>query len=100
MAALLAAGPRAVLGHWTATKVWRVADRGHRIEVLFVGEAAAKRRGIRSHRTSALDSADVVVRHGLRVTTPARTLVDLAATTPPAELERLVALIAAALAMP
>lgn len=90
MAALLAAGPRAILSHWTATKVWRVGNRGHRIEVLFVGEAAAKRRGIRSHRTSALDPAEVVVRHGLRVTTPARTLVDLAATTPPAELERLV----------
>ena len=31
-----------------------------------------------------------MIRHGLRVTTPARTLVDLAATTPPAELERLI----------
>jgi very-short-patch-repair endonuclease len=30
-----------------------------------------------------------VIRHGLRVTTPARTLLDLAASTPRAELERL-----------
>jgi very-short-patch-repair endonuclease len=33
---------------------------------------------------------EVTIRHGLRVTTPARTLVDLAATTPPVDLERLI----------
>ena len=50
---------------------------------------AGRRPGIRPHRTTTLPICDVVVKHGLRVTTPARTLLDLAASAPRAELERL-----------
>ena len=46
--------------------------------------------GIRPHRAGDLPACDVVVKHGLRVTTPARTLLDLAAVAPRATLERLV----------
>jgi very-short-patch-repair endonuclease len=91
MAALLACGPHAVLSHWTAPHVFAlhppVPDGVH---VTVMEGLAGRRPGIRTHRTTALPPCDVVVRHGLRVTTPARTLLDLAATAPRDALERLV----------
>jgi very-short-patch-repair endonuclease len=90
MAALLAVGPRAALSHRTSVAIWIPADPRGAVDLICEGEAAGHRQGIRSHRTAALAACDVVLRHGLRVTTPARTLVDLAGATPPAELERLV----------
>lgn len=91
MAALLACGPHAVLSHRTAAWVFSLCRRaGSVVEVLLAQGLAGRRPGIRAHRTCALPDCDVVVRHGLRVTTPARTLLDLAARTPRAELERLV----------
>jgi very-short-patch-repair endonuclease len=90
MAALLAVGPRASLSHWTSAGIWTATGRPGAVELVCEGESAGRRSGIRPHRTAALAPCDVAVRHGLRVTTPARTLVDLAATTPPAELERLI----------
>jgi very-short-patch-repair endonuclease len=89
-AALLACGPRAVLGHWTSIGVFELGPRGNRpVEILLPGGLAGQRPGIRPHRATALPACDVVLRHGLRVTTPARTLLDLAASTPRAVLERL-----------
>jgi very-short-patch-repair endonuclease len=89
MAALLACGPQAAISHNSAVFVLGVAPRpSGPAEVSSVG--GIRRRGVRAHRVAALDSADVVEWHGLRITAPGRTLVDLADTTPPAELERLV----------
>ena len=91
MAALLACGPHAVLSHWTAAWVFELCRRGGGpIHVTFAEGLAGRRPGIRPHRTTTLPSCDVVVKHGLRVTTPARTLLDLATSATPAELERLV----------
>lgn len=90
MAALLAIGPRSALGHWTAMGVWAPAERRGVVDVICLGEAAGRRRGIRAHRVASLPACDVTTRHGLRLTTPARTLVDLAAATPPGDLERLI----------
>ena len=90
MAALLACGPRVVLSHWTAAWVFELCRRaGGPIHVTVEEGLAGRRPGIRPHRTTALPTCDVVVRHGLRVTTPARTLLDLAASTPRTQLERL-----------
>jgi very-short-patch-repair endonuclease len=89
-AALLACGSRAVLSHWTAAWVFELCRRVvGPIHVTFAEGLAGRRPGIRAHRSSTLPDCDVVVKHGLRVTTPARTLLDLAASTPRAELERL-----------
>lgn len=89
-AALLACGPRAVLSHWTAAVIFELcAATSGPIDVSFLGGLAGNRAGIRPHRTTTLPTCDVVVKHGLRVTTPARTLLDLAASTPRAKLERL-----------
>jgi very-short-patch-repair endonuclease len=90
-AALLACGPGAVLSHWAAAYVHGLVERRRRdVDVSIEGRLPGRRDGIRPHRAIAIPSCDVVVRHGLRVTTPARTLLDLAACTSGAELERLV----------
>ena len=91
MAALLACGPHAVLSHWSAGVVFELCRRELAIvDVTLTSGHAGRRRGIRAHRLASLPACDVVVKRGLRVTTPARTLLDLAAVTPRAELERLI----------
>ena len=90
MAALLACGARAVISHWTATGVFALRPRVlSPIDITVVGGLTGQRPGIRPHRATSLPPGDVVLRHGLRVTTPARTLLDLAAVAPRDVLERL-----------
>jgi very-short-patch-repair endonuclease len=90
MAALLACGPHAALGYWTGAWVVELCERaGRPIHVVTIRGLAGRRAGIRAHRTSSLPDCDVVTLHGLRVTTPARTLLDLAATASHRALERL-----------
>ena len=82
-AALLACGPDAALSHWTAARIDALTGRGGaEIHVSIEGRLAGRVRGIRPHRVSALPEEDVVLRHGLRVTAPARTLLDVAAVAP------------------
>ena len=89
-AALLACGPDAVLSHWTAARIHGLTDRGGTdIHVSIAGRLAGRVAGIRPHRASRLPPRDVVVKDGVRVTTPARTLLDLAAVTPRDLVERL-----------
>jgi very-short-patch-repair endonuclease len=91
MAALLACGPYAVLSHWTAAWVFALCIRsGRLIEVTTTLGLSGRRPGIRSHRSTTLPSCDVVVKHGLRVTTPARTLLDLSVVASRDKLERLI----------
>lgn len=88
-AALLAIGPDAALSHRDAGALWRVV-RGAPDPVAITLPGAngrSKRRGIELHR-AALPPGDVIVRDGLRVTSPARTLLDLAAILAPRALER------------
>jgi very-short-patch-repair endonuclease len=51
---------------------------------------ARSRPGIRVHRLRSLDPADVTRREGIPVTTPARTLLDLAGVLDPSDLARAV----------
>ena len=89
-AALFACGPGAALSHWTAARIDALTERGRaEIHVSIQGRLAGRMAGIRPHRVLALPASDVVVKHGLRVTTPARTLLDLAAVAPRDVLERL-----------
>lgn len=76
-AALLAAGPRSVLSHGSAATLWRIWQRwDHPFEVTI----AENRRpsGLRVHQSRTLTLADVTTERGLRVTTPARSIVDIA----------------------
>jgi predicted transcriptional regulator of viral defense system len=80
MAAVLAAGEGAVLSHLAAAVHWRIWRRQvPGIDVLVPGNRRA-RKGFRVHRTKHLDPRDTTIYHGIPITTPARTLVDLAGT--------------------
>lgn len=91
MAAVLAcgAGPlgeRSVLDAWgaaishrSAAELWELlSKRDGAIDVTVAGNGGRRRRGgIRLHRSRTLSAAQVTLRRGIPVTTPARTLVDL-----------------------
>ncbi len=89
-AALLAAGERAVLSHDTAAGLWNLRPRianGAPIHLSVPVGGCPRRSGICAHRTRTLLSRDVGVRYGLRVTSAARTLVDIAGSLRPRERE-------------
>lgn len=74
--ALLACGPGALLSHSTAACVWGVDDRWPRPFEVIV-ETARRRPGIRIHRAT-ITRKDVRRHQGIRVTSPARTVVEIA----------------------
>jgi very-short-patch-repair endonuclease len=90
MAAVLAAGPGAALSHASAAALWEIRPTAAtRIDVSVpLAGGRAKRPGLRIHRATALRSDETRRHHGIRVTTPARTLVDLASSLPRRALER------------
>ena len=80
MAALLACGEGAALSHRTAGEVWGIMTGPTLpIDVTAAAAKGRKHRQITTHRM-LLDPFDAVVRDNLRVTTPSRTIVDLAAS--------------------
>jgi very-short-patch-repair endonuclease len=88
--ALLASPPGAALNHRSATAAWQLLPHdGQIVDVIVPGDTIPRLPGIRAHRSSTLDpKKDVRVRHGLPVTSPARTFVDIAGDTPEPQLER------------
>jgi very-short-patch-repair endonuclease len=64
----------------------QVAD-GDPIKLLLVGRSYKPRPGIHVRRTQNLPATDIRWRHGIPVTSPARTILDLAASTDELELE-------------
>ncbi|MGB9186017.1 MAG: DUF559 domain-containing protein [Solirubrobacteraceae bacterium] len=76
-AALLACGPEAVLSHETAAALWGFRPRWpERPEV--TGPGRRTRPGIRHHRSKTIKRRDIRRHRGLRVTSPARTISDIA----------------------
>lgn len=75
----------AVLSHRSAAALWAIRP-SERIEVT-VARAVRRRARIRIHQ-ARLAPDEVTTRDGIRVTTPARTLLDLAAILTPHDLER------------
>jgi very-short-patch-repair endonuclease len=91
-AALLACGDRAVISHRSAAHMWSLIARPPAdVEVTLVGRRCRPKQGVRLHWVAAIDEQDVRLRGGLLVTSPARTLIDLALEAGYAELERAVA---------
>jgi very-short-patch-repair endonuclease len=80
-AAVLALGDDAYLSHASAADAHGIrASRSAVMHVTVRGRAGRKRRaGIRVHRPRALPDDEVTTLRGLPITTPARTLLDLAA---------------------
>lgn len=78
MAAVLACGPDAVLSHSSAAALWELsASSAGMIEVTVPNGVRCRQRGIVVH-TGGLDPGEITRRHGIPVTSPASTLVDLA----------------------
>jgi hypothetical protein len=91
LAAVKACGPAAALSHFAAAVLWDIADWTDRvIQVTVPIEYARRHRGLRIHRSSRLDVGEVTRHQGIRVTTPARTILDLAAGSTDQGLRRLV----------
>jgi very-short-patch-repair endonuclease len=87
--ALLACGQGAVLSHHSAAALWGLRPATPpTVEVTVVGRDPGQRPGIRAHRVRCLAAADRTRRHGLPITTPARTILDQAAVVAPRDLER------------
>jgi very-short-patch-repair endonuclease len=85
-AAVLACGPGAVVSHLSAAAAWDLLPSATRTVDVTVGLGGrTPPRGIRLHRTRVLADDEVTTLRGLPITTPARTLVDLAATRVPAK---------------
>lgn len=78
-AALLACGEGAVISHATAAAFYRLFDEWpHFVDVTVPVQAGRKIDGIRCRRCRYPEPDEVEMRHGISVTTLARTLVDLA----------------------
>jgi very-short-patch-repair endonuclease len=85
MAAVLSCGPRAALSHRAAAAVWDLCPwPAGAVDVSVVG-SRKPREGVRIHR---LHRIDIVTHDGFPVTSPTRTLVDLAAKEPAPRVER------------
>jgi very-short-patch-repair endonuclease len=84
-ATLVARG--AVLSHRSAAALLGIRPSGRGRTEITVGRALRPRAGLQIHR-APLPSDEVTTHHGIPVTTPARTLLDLAAVVPYHHLER------------
>ena len=84
MAAVLACGPDAALSHGSAAALWRIVPRWPSPPHV-TAPSERRRPGIHVHRSR---HADATTHYGIRVTTPARTLVDLADVLTPKQLTR------------
>jgi hypothetical protein len=88
MAAVMACGADAALSHHDAAARWRMRKKASKaIHVSVPAHVARRHRGIKLHRRNALE---VTTHRGIPVTTPAATIVDLATSLPPAEVEDLI----------
>jgi hypothetical protein len=91
MAAVLACGDGGTLSHRSGAALWRIGDESRgRIDVTVRRRCELHRRGIRARGRPCLPAQDVTTRLGIPVTTPIRTLIDLATELTPNRLERAV----------
>jgi very-short-patch-repair endonuclease len=91
MAAVLACGDGAVLSHRSAAQLWGIGrEEPGRIDVSIRRRSRLQRRGLKVRCRPSLDARSFVQRHGIPVTSPVQTLIDLATELRPLRLERAV----------
>jgi len=91
-AAVLWAGAGCALSHTTAGALWRLDGvRLDTPELVVPSARAPSRAGLTVHRAGDLGDDEICERHGLPLTSPVRTIVDLAAVLPDDELAAAVA---------
>jgi very-short-patch-repair endonuclease len=86
-AAVFSCGEGSVLSHRTAAGLWSLLPAGDELHVSVAGRNPGLRRGIRIHRVTDLPPDQLTIRDDLPLTTPARTICDLAATEPLRDVE-------------
>lgn len=97
MAAVLACGDGAVLSHESSSALWgfrqtNTGSEGRRaqpelIHVSVPPDRVRRLEKVRVHRRARLEETECTEREGIPITTPARTLIDLATLLQPGELE-------------
>jgi very-short-patch-repair endonuclease len=88
MAAVLACGAASVLSHQSAAELWEIrGERNGLIHVSVPKGETHEHKGVLAHRRSALGADDVTAHHGIPVTSPMLTLIDLATHVPARALE-------------
>jgi very-short-patch-repair endonuclease len=91
MAAVLTCGGGAFLSHGSAAALFGVGSEiDGRLEVSIRSPGERRRPGIRAHRRPKLRDEDVGVFERIPVTSPAQTIIDMAARLPRIEVERMV----------
>jgi very-short-patch-repair endonuclease len=94
LAAVFACGPGSVVSHVSAAhllKLFPYPAKPRPVDVTVAGRERARRAGIEIHCVESLDALDTRTLHGIPITTPARTLLDLATVLHPHLLERAIA---------
>ncbi len=88
MAAVLSCGPKAALSHVCAGALWEICP-SHLgpIHISLLAQGTRRQPGIVLHRRSTLGPEEITRRHGIPVTAPITTLVDLATCLTPRRLE-------------
>lgn len=89
MAAVLAAGHKAVLSHSSAAELWSIG-RSRGFPEVTRRSGGSKRAGLRLHQTRVLEPIDVTAEAGIPVTSIERTLLDMAHRYDNRQLERAV----------
>jgi very-short-patch-repair endonuclease len=79
MAAVLACGDGAVLSHSSAAALWRIGlEQRNLVELSLPSPSRRRRPGLRVHRRPSINiRRDTTIHHGIPVTTPVQTLIDL-----------------------
>jgi hypothetical protein len=88
-AALLACGEDAVLSHMTAAVAWELAIGGNGPVEITAPHSRQHLRGVRRHSSRSLEEHERTELRGMPITTPERTILDLAPRLSDRRLERL-----------
>jgi hypothetical protein len=91
MTALLACGDSSLLSHRSAAALWRIGvEPEGTVDITVTRASRPRRRGVRARTRPSLPAADLTTHRRIPVTTPVRTLIDLATELAPNHLERAV----------
>jgi very-short-patch-repair endonuclease len=90
MAAVLVCGEGAMLSHRSAAELWGIGREGNTIDLTVRRKCEIRRKGLKVRSRPSLDARCFVQRHGIPVTHPVQTLIDLATELKPLRLERAV----------
>lgn len=78
LAATLAAGPGAAASHLAAARVWGIPGFGRAgLELSIPRGQGYRRKGVRAHESTDLQRGKVIIKDGIPVTGPDRTMLDL-----------------------